>query len=209
MNEIKRTITLMIYIEGDIFNTKIEDVDMVKDLKKFCADNKIYFEEKGVRGSKPIIYDFIIKGNTTTYNKLKEKYGENLKETYFAGLGNTLDINDDKLKDWENIVSRYREKSRKQSILYHDFAKLLVEIKDTDKLEYLYNYIFDDFSESLIASRISILKGAKCDCERYMDDVVKIDKTVQILKTAKDDKYDLTKNDICALIDILEKSIHL
>lgn len=192
----KRKITLMIYTE------EYKDT-IVNELKEFCKNENIPFTGEGSRG--PHIYDFVIHGNTEDYKKLIAKYGNRIRETYYAELGNVFDLNQESFEKWQEVLGAYRKKALSRHNLLRAFCNLIKDEKDVRKLEHLTRYSMEESAKTILQDKISQLKGEKTEWERYMDDCLEIDNMVGILKETKEGKYVLKENDLDFLIDILMK----
>jgi len=194
----KREITLMIYV------TSQADV-IVEELKAFCKAEDIIIKENSFRSSD--IYDFIIEGDTKDYKKIANKFGNNVKETYSAELGNVFDLDNETLKKWETVITEYRKNSTRQTNSFKDFCDLIKDVKDINKFEHLLEYPFDDMTKELIKDRISQLKGEKIEWEKWADNCLKTQEILKTLELVKEGKYSLNNNDIGSLIDILKYTL--
>lgn len=194
----KREITLLLYTES--YNDKI-----INELKEFCEKEGIPFEGVGERG--PHIYDFVIEGDTKDYKKISEKFGDKLRERYFAELGNILDVDQETFDKWQDVLNRYRQKSFIQVRLLEDLCELIMKVDDSNKLFHLLNYQLDDTAKDLIMERIHFLNNEKGSYEKYLEDCLELDHMIKNLKLAKEGKYELKDNDIDSLINMLERKI--
>lgn len=194
----KREITLMIYTEN------YDDV-VVNELKDFCKNENILFKGKDFRGKN--IYDFVIEGNTVDYKKLADKFGDKLRQTYYAELGNVFDLDKESFDVWQDVLGAYYRKSLSRCNLLDAFCNLIKDIKDVNKLEFLTRYPIEERAKDILQDKIAMLKGEEIEWEKHMRTCVETDKMVGLLRQAKEGKYDLKENDIDSLIDILMKTM--
>lgn len=193
----KREITLMIHTEH------YED-KMIDKLKEFCKKESIPFIEKGFRG--PHMYDFIITGETADYENILKTF-KNVRETYYAELGNLFDFDKENFLKWQDVMIGYFNEMTKSNSLDDNFFLLVRNIDDVAKLEYLLHYPMSNFAKTIIKDKLNVLKGQKTDYEKDLESWLEKDNMLEILKLAKEGQYALKENDFDALIQILKRTM--
>lgn len=191
-----RLITLMIY-------TNDYDDKIIQELKDFCEKENIIFKEGNIR--EKYIYDFVIEGRTVDYNKIKEKFSDKIRETYYAELGNVLDLDSESFDKLQKMFSGFNKVRFEKEKLHDEFFKLIINEEDLNKLQILKNYTLDNHCKSLIDTKISVVKNEKCEWELYMETLAETQKMIDFLKEIKENKKSLTEEHLQSVIDLFEK----
>jgi hypothetical protein len=186
----KREITLMVYVNG-------ENNTWVNEIAQFCSLNEIKIVKSSFRyDNYKTMYDFVIEGNTNDYSKLKNEFGDKLYETYYAELGNILDLDKETFEEWVNVLNLFHDKIFSDNKLSSKFLSLLKNLDDVSKIIYLKKYILSDFAHELVDSRISVLTGQKNNFEIRLDREIEKETIIKLLTDVQDGKYTIKNEDI-------------